>query len=171
MALFVLHFLYLIGLYPWDVSNVCFTFMLCVIALCMMYVYLYMLVYGWLCTLYDGLLWLREWLSLVMRALNLVVCVCAQGDCHRCIFMLYCVHNHLGMKVRSMSPSDTGFAVYVTCINTLDILKGFGSSQYKHVDTRCILKCETLLVRHSAPNAKLYRIFTMKMRHPVAIFS
>ena len=99
-----------------------------VVALCMMYVYLYLLVYGRLCSLYDELSWLREWPSLVMRALNLVVWVCAQGDCHRCIFMLYCMHNHHSMIVQSMSPSDTGFAVYATCINTLDTLKGFGSS-------------------------------------------
>ena len=76
MAMFVLHFLYLARPYPWNVGNVWFTFPLCVITLCMMYVYLYLLVYGWLCTFYDGLLWLREH-SLVVRALDLVVWVCA----------------------------------------------------------------------------------------------
>ena len=70
------------------------------VALCMMHVYLYLLVYEWLCTLYDGLSWLHKWPSLVvMRALNLVVWVCAQGDCRRCIFMLYCVHDHRGVIV------------------------------------------------------------------------
>ena len=99
MAMFVLHFLYLVGPCPWNVGNVCFTFLLCVIALCMMYVYLYMLVYGWLCTLYDGLLWLRERPSLAISALNLVVWVCAQGNCRRCILMLYCVHNHRDVTI------------------------------------------------------------------------
>ena len=41
MAMFVLQFLYLSGPYSWNVGNVCFTFLLCVIALCMMYVYIY----------------------------------------------------------------------------------------------------------------------------------
>ena len=41
MAMSILHFLYLAGPYPWNVSNVCFTFPLCVIALCMMYVSIY----------------------------------------------------------------------------------------------------------------------------------
>ena len=97
LAMSVLHFLYIVGLYPWDVSNVCFTFPLCVIALCMMYIYLYMLVCGLLCTSYDGPSWLRERPSLAMSALDLVVWVCAQGNCCRCIFMLYCVHNHRGV--------------------------------------------------------------------------
>ena len=38
----------------------------------------------------------------------------------------------------SISPSDIGFPVYATRINMLDILMGFGSSQYKHVDMRHI---------------------------------
>ena len=94
MAMSVLYFLYLAWPYPWDIGNVCFTFLLCVITLYMMYVYLYMLVCGWLCTLYDGLLWLRERPSLVMSARDLVEWVCAQGYCYRCIFVLYCVHDH-----------------------------------------------------------------------------
>ena len=99
MAMYVLYFLYLVGPYPWNVGNIWFTFPLCVVALCIMYVYLYFLVYGWLCTLYDGFSWLREWPSLVMRAFDFVVWICAQGDCRRCIFMLYCVHNHRGVIV------------------------------------------------------------------------
>ena len=99
MAMFVLHFLYLARLYTWNVGNVWFTFLFYVIVFCMMNVYLYMLVYGWLCTLYDGLSWLREWPSLVMRAFDLVVWVCAQGDCRRCIFMLFCVHDHRSVIV------------------------------------------------------------------------
>ena len=44
MVMFYLHFSYLVGPYPWNVANVCFTFPLYMIALCMMYIYLYMLV-------------------------------------------------------------------------------------------------------------------------------
>ena len=124
MTMSVLHFLYLTWPYPWNVCNVWFTFLLYVIALCMMYVYLYLLVYRWLCTLYDGLSWLREWPSLVMRAFDLVVWVCAQGDCRRCI-SCYIVFMIIAVWLsRSMSPSDTGFPVYATCINTLDTLGG-----------------------------------------------
>ena len=54
---------------------------------------------GWLCTLYDGLSWLCERPFLVIRALDLVVWVCAQGDCRRCIFMLYCMHDHYDVIV------------------------------------------------------------------------
>ena len=99
MTMSILHFLYLARPYPWNFGNVWFSFPLCVLALCMMYVYLYLLVYRWLCTLYDGLLWLHEWSSLVMRALDTMVWVCAQDDYRRCIFMLYCVHDHQGMIV------------------------------------------------------------------------
>ena len=55
----------------------------------------------WHCAwfMYDGLSWLCGQPSLVMRAFDLVVWVCAQGDCHRCIFMLYCVHDHHGVIV------------------------------------------------------------------------
>ena len=94
MAMSILHFLYLARPYPWNVGNVWFTFLLYVVALCMMYVYLYMLVYWWLCTLYDELLWLYERPSLIMRALNLMVWVCTQGIYCRCIVMPYYVHNH-----------------------------------------------------------------------------
>ena len=41
MAMSDLHFLYFSGPYPWKVGNVWFTFPLCVIALCMMHVYIY----------------------------------------------------------------------------------------------------------------------------------
>ena len=58
------------------------------------YIYICLCVCGWLCTLYDVLSWLHEWPFLVIRALNLVEWVCTQGNCRRCIFMLYCVHNH-----------------------------------------------------------------------------
>ena len=65
-----------------------------------------------------------------------------------------------------MSPSDIGFPVYAMHINMLDALKGFSFSQYKHVDMSRIYKRETLSVCHSTPNAKLYQIITVKMRHP-----
>ena len=61
------------------------------------YIYICLRMCGWLFTLYDGLSWLREWPSLVMRALDLVMWVCAQGDYRKCIFMLYCVHDHRGV--------------------------------------------------------------------------
>ena len=57
-----------------------------------------------------------------------------------------------------MSPSDSGFHMYVMCINMLDVLKGFVSSQYEHVDTHCIHRYEILLVHYSTQNAKLCRV-------------
>ena len=54
---------------------------------------------GWSCTLYDGLLWLHKRPSLITSALDLVVWVCVQGNCCRCIFMLYCAHGHHGVIV------------------------------------------------------------------------
>ena len=45
MAISILHFLYLTGPYPWNNGSVCFTFQLCVIALCMMYVCVYICLY------------------------------------------------------------------------------------------------------------------------------
>jgi len=47
MAMSILHLLYFAGPYPWNVGNVYFTFLLYVIALCMMYVYIYMPAYVW----------------------------------------------------------------------------------------------------------------------------
>ena len=64
-----------------------------------MYVYICMLVYGWLSTLCDGPSWQRERPSLAMGALDLVMWVYAQVNCCRCIFMLYCVHNHCNVTV------------------------------------------------------------------------
>ena len=97
----ILHFLYFAGPYPWNVGNVYFTFMLCVITLCMMYVYIYiwLRMWGWLCTSYDELLWLHERPSLITSALDLVVCICTLSNWCRCIFMLYCVHDHRGVIV------------------------------------------------------------------------
>ena len=62
-------------------------------------IYICLCVYGWLCTLYDGLLWLCEWPFLVTSALDLIVWVCAQGNGCRCIFMLHCVHDHRNVIV------------------------------------------------------------------------
>ena len=49
MAMSILHFLYFAGPYPWNVGNVLFTFLLCVIALCIMYVYIYIYIYAYMC--------------------------------------------------------------------------------------------------------------------------
>ena len=62
-------------------------------------IYVYMLLCGWLCTLYDGLLWICEQLSLVTSTLHYVEWVYAQGSCCRCIFTLYCMHNHRSVIV------------------------------------------------------------------------
>ena len=35
----------------------------------------------------------------IMGALDLVVWVCAQGDCRRCIFTLHCGHDHCGVII------------------------------------------------------------------------
>ena len=99
MTMSNLYFLYLARPYPWNVDNVYFTFLLCVIALCMMFLYLYMLVCRWLCTLYNGLLWLSERPSLVTSALDLVVLVCAQDNYCRYIFTLYCVRDHCSVII------------------------------------------------------------------------
>ena len=45
MAMSVIHFLYLAEPYPWNVGNVWFTFLLCVIALYMMHVCIYIYIY------------------------------------------------------------------------------------------------------------------------------
>ena len=63
-----------------------------------------------------------------MSALDLVVWVCAQGDCCRCIFMLHCVYDHCGVIISIHVASDIGFLVYATRISMLDVLRGFGSS-------------------------------------------
>ena len=102
MVMFYLHFSYLVGPYPWNVANVCFTFPLYMITLCMMYIYLYMLVCAWSCTLYDGLLWLLtlssheySWpcsVSMHLRHLLLVhihTILCAWIDHHSVIVSLH----------------------------------------------------------------------------------
>ena len=64
---------------------------------------------------------------------------------------------------QSMSGSDIDFPVYATCINMFDAFVGFDSPEYDHVEVHRIHRHKTLLVRHSAPNVKLCRIFTEKM--------
>ena len=162
MEIFVLHFLYFAGPYPWDVDNVCFTFPLYVIALCMMYVYLYMLVYGWSWTLYDGLSWLHEWPSLVISAFDLIEWICAKG--YYCLRYIVCMIIAMWSS-RSMSPSDIDFLMYAIRINMFDALRGSNSSQHEHVGTHRIYRPETLPMRHNAPNTKLCQIFAMKMGH------
>ena len=61
------------------------------------YIYMRLHMCGWLCTLYDRLSWLHEGPSLTTSTPDLVVWVCAQGICCRCIFMLYSVHGHHGV--------------------------------------------------------------------------
>ena len=72
-----------------------------------------MLVCGWLCTLYDGLLWLHEQPSLVTSALDLIVWISAYGTCCRCIFTLYCVRDHRGVIV---SIHDTWVTLVSLCM-------------------------------------------------------
>ena len=131
-----------------------FTFPLYVISLCMMYVYLYMLVYGWLCTLYDGPSWLGEQPSLAISALDLIMLVCAQGNCCRCIFMLYCMHNH---QVILVSPCMQHTSI---CLILWEALAHPSISMLAHA------RHETQLICHSTPNAKLCWIFTVKIGHP-----
>ena len=131
------------------------------VALCMMYIYICLGVCGWLCTLYHSLLWLHEWPSLIMRALDLVVWVYAQGDCHRCIFMLYCVHNHSDVIVLihvtkwHWFPCICDTHQHGSCFEGLRLI----------IVRACRYKRKTLPMRHSAPNTKLCRIFTVKMGH------
>ena len=47
MTMFDLRFLYLSRPYPWNVGNVWFTFLLYVIALCMMHIYIYIYLCVW----------------------------------------------------------------------------------------------------------------------------
>ena len=66
MAMSVLHFLYLTEPCPWNVGNVCFTFLLCGIALCMMYVCIYIYIYMPACVwLIVHFVW---WTLMVKRA-------------------------------------------------------------------------------------------------------
>ena len=44
MTMFDLHFSYLVGPYPWNVGDVWFIFLLCMLALCIMYVCVYLCV-------------------------------------------------------------------------------------------------------------------------------
>ena len=171
MAMSNLHFLYLARPYPWNVGNVCFTFSLYVIALCMMYVYLYMLVCGWSCTLYDGLMAKRATLSSHECSFP-----CSVGVHSR---QLLEVHIHAILYVWSTRwacldqchLNDIGFPFYVTHINMFDALRGSVSSQHEHVGMHHIHRHETLLVRHSILNAKLCQIFCCENKAPPLPYS
>ena len=133
-------------------------------------VYICLFVCGLSCTFYDGLPWLGEQPLVIMGALNLVVwyalkaiAVGAYSYYILCMIITVCLS-------RSMSASDIGFPVYVTCINMLDALVSFNLPLYEHANAFCIHRHETLLVCHSTPNAKLYRIFAMKMGTFVVVF-
>ena len=95
MAIFVLHFLYLTGPYPWNVGNICFTFLLYVIALCVMYVCMYVCMYIYIYIYMFAHVWvIVHFVWLAMSAFDLMAWVCALVDCCRCIFVSYCVHGH-----------------------------------------------------------------------------
>ena len=50
IVMLVLHFLYLVRPYPWNIANLWFIFQLCVIALCMMHViYIYIYISAYMC--------------------------------------------------------------------------------------------------------------------------
>ena len=106
-------------------------------ALCMMYVcmYVYMYIYIYICLLVDDYVLCmmdshgqKSDPLIIMSSLDLVVWVCAQGDCYRCIFMLHCAYDHRGVIVSIPVASDIGYLVYATRIRMLDVLRGFCSS-------------------------------------------
>ena len=121
---------------------------------------------GWSCNLYDGLSWLCEWPLQIMIALDLVVWVCTQVDCCGCTFMLYCVHDHRSMIVLIhltkwyWFPRVCDTHQHAWCFERLWLVT------VEHVDTRRKHRRETLPVRYSSPNAKLCRIFVVKMGYP-----
>ena len=102
----------------------------------------------------------------IMIALDLVVWVCTQVDCCGCTFMLYCVHDHRSMIVLIhltkwyWFPRVCDTHQHAWCFERLWLVT------VEHVDTRRKHRRETLPVRYSSPNAKLYRIFVVKMGYP-----
>ena len=71
MAMSVLHFLYLVGPYPWNIGNVWFIFLLYVIALCMMHVYIHTYIHTYI-HIY------------IYIYINMSACLCV-GDCALCM--------------------------------------------------------------------------------------
>ena len=69
---------------------------------------------------------------------------------------------------RSMSPSDIGFSVYASCINVFNTLRGFGRLVLAWA---CWHTSYTQALNPtSAPNAKLYWIFSVKIGIPIVVF-
>ena len=133
MAMSVLHFLYLAGSYPWNVGNVWFTFLLCVIALCIMYVcmyvYIYIYIYACACVGDCALcmidshghvsdpLW--PWVLLTLwHEYKLKAIVIGAYSCH-----IMCIVTMVWSSW-SMSLSDIGFLVYVPRINMFKCFEG-----------------------------------------------
>ena len=157
--------------YPWNVGNVWFVSLLCVLALCMMYmcVYIYIYMFVWLWVVMHFVWWtpmvrraafLWSWVLLTLwcgYALK-AIAIGAYSYYIVCMIITVCLS-------WSMSASDIGFPIYVTCINMLDALVSFSLPLYEHDDARRIHRHKTLPVCHSTPNAKLYWIFAMKMKH------
>ena len=129
------------------------------------YIYICLHVCGWLGTLYNGLLWPYECPSLITSALDLVVWVCAQGDYGRCIFMLFCVHNHRGVIVLIHVTWVTLVSPCMQHASTCLMLWRVSARHSTSMSIRAIYT-DALPMRHSAPNAKLCLIFAVKMGHP-----
>ena len=96
-------------------------------------------VYGWLCTLYDGLSWLSEWPWLTMSTPDLVVWVCTQGKFFRCIFTLYYGHNHPLQKNEAIPAvlKTAGIAPKSARIGSKFLSRHFCSRRFKPLGNEC----------------------------------
>ena len=158
----------------WMLAYACFTFLLCMIALCMMYVCMYTYIYIYIYA--PAHVWVI--VHFVWRTLMVMLVTVVDHEhswpCSVDMFSRNFLQVHIHAILCAWSSrcncpdpchlSDISFPMYATRINMVDALKGFGLSRYEH-NTRHIHRFETLLVHHSAPNAKLCQIFTMKMGH------
>ena len=153
MAMSILHFPHLTGPYPWNVGNVYFTLLLCVIVLCMMHVYIYIYIYLptclWVIVHFVWWTFVAMWVTLSSRESSWP---CSMGMCSRRLLQ---VHIHARLCARSLrcdyhDPCHQVTLVSLrmqhvsTCSNTLE---GFGLPRCEHVDTRRIHRHETLPVR------------------------
>ena len=147
--------------YPWNVGNVWFVSLLCVLALCMMYVCV--CVYIYICLFVCGCLWVVMhflwWTPMVRRAalswswvLLTLWCGYALKATVVGIYSYYIVCMIItGCLSRSMLASDIGFPVYVTCINMLDALVSINipctnmPTHIVYIGTklcRCVIACQ-----------------------------